>query len=349
MANTEKYEAWTSAATTRLYVSAWAVTLVLVSALNFLVDPFDLYGTGIFEPWQFNRYERKLALFENYQPGPEILIMGSSRVEAIDPETVSAITGKRCFNWAQPSASAETILAVIKLAVLENNAPLDTVIVAVDPLVFHPSGWIHPQARMVPAYTHYFSIDPTWINLRERLSRLLTYEQTRSAFLVLRRTLGLDHTPARLEYRTDGFALYHQREAMFNSGDYDLEKILDDRVPVYAENVLGISAFSSLSPERKTCWEEFLDICKQNNIRVYAFIPPMHPRLLDDIREKGLEYLYEETAEYVGSTVSEAGGVFRNYMDIESFGGDPSSFWDEVHMKIPNGEALLIDLLGTES
>ena len=72
----------------------------------------------------------------------------------------------------------------------------------------------------------------------------------------------------------------------------------------------------------------------------------MHPELWEFIQEKGVDHLYTETSEYVERTVAESGGVFRNYIELDSFDGDPEMFWDEVHMRPENGEALLWNLLG---
>ena len=320
------------------------VTIVLVAALNYVVDPFDLYGISVVEPYQFNRYERKLELFRAYQPPPQALIIGDSRVESFDPELVEELTGLRCFNWAQPSARADTVLATLKIAVDEENAPIEMIIISTDPMLFHPSNWIISQARMVPAYSNYFVDDPSLANLKERVTRLLTVEQTESSIKALQREFGMGEAP-RVEYREDGMAIYPRREEALEAGTYDLEVALEARVPVYPYESLGIDKFSGLSEPRKELWREFIEICEEYGIKIYAFMPPMHPRLWSLLNELECAWIYEETAEYVGATVTEAGGVFRNYTDLDSINGDPELFWDEVHMRPENAELLLRDLL----
>ncbi len=341
---TGKAGGWTSLRFKWVIAAVMLVVLAAIAGLNIIIDPLDLYGNSFFQPWQFNRYERKLALFENYD-SPQVLILGSSRVEALNPETVTELTGKNCFNWAQPSASAETILAALKLAVVENDAPIDTVIVCIDPMIYHPSLWIHPQARLVPDYTHYFSNDYAVTNLRERMARLFTLEQTSSSWKVIRRDLGLGSNVPRIEYREDGFAIYPQREESLLNGDYNLDQVLGERVPAYIDSVLGIEQFTGLSTVRQGYWEEFLQLSNEHGITVYAFIPPMHPDLWVFLEAQCVDHLYMETSAYVEQTVSDSGGVFRNYIDLDSFDGDPEMFWDEVHMRPENGEALLRDLL----
>jgi len=324
------------------------VTIVLVATFNYVVDPFDLYGISVVEPYQFNRYERKLEFFRAFQPPPEALIIGDSRVESFDPDLVEELTGLRCFNWAQPSARLETVLATLKIAVEESNAPIEMIIISTDPMLFHPSDWISPQARMVPACSKYFANDPALLNLKERVVRLITVEQTESSIMALRREFGVGDLPL-VRYREDGMAIYPRREDALETGTYDLEAALEARVPVYPYEILGIEKFTSLSETRKELWSEFVEICIERGIKIYAFMPPMHPRLWTFLNELDSAWIYEETAQYIETTVTEAGGVFRNYTDLESIHGDPELFWDEVHMHPENTELLLRNLLASES
>jgi len=67
--------------------------IAIVSIVNVVVDPFGLYGTGIFPQFTFNRYSNLRNLFAKYEPKPEALIIGSSRVSCIDPDVVTELTG----------------------------------------------------------------------------------------------------------------------------------------------------------------------------------------------------------------------------------------------------------------
>src|SRR3989304_8593597 len=114
---------WTNKNAYRIFLAAWIVTLALIAVANILIDPFELYGSGLAEPWQFNRYKRKLELFKEFQPPPSALLIGDSRMESFDPVLVEKITGKRCFNFALPAAAAEGRLAVGALALVECRQP----------------------------------------------------------------------------------------------------------------------------------------------------------------------------------------------------------------------------------
>jgi hypothetical protein len=336
---------WTSPRIWRAYCVTSIALLVLVAAGNMLIDPLDIYGSTLFEPWTVNRYERKLDLAEKVEIPPNVLIIGNSRMESFDPDQVKGITGEPCFNWALPAAGTSTYLAVLDLALNQCNFPLDTVIVGIDPVAFHPSGFVHAQARMVPEYAREFGLDPRWSILRQRIFRLLTIDQTGASLLVLRREIVNAGSPPRLEYRADGMANYPFREESILSGEYNLQKVLDERVPVYPEASFGLYEFRELPESSKAEWMRFLDICTKRDIRVYVFILPMHPQLREAMTEAGADSILTQVTDYVKRTVEEQGGTFRDYTGVESCGGSGDDFYDEVPMRPENCRKILDALL----
>ncbi len=347
MAEANKDSRWGNPSLWRVFFGVLLATLVLTAAFNLLVDPFDLYGTGLVEPFQFNTYRKKLDLFREFakKEPPRALILGSSRAETLDPRIVEEITGERCFNWGLPSGRVETILASLRIAVEDEKAPIDLVVVAVDPLAFHPSLYLHPQSFLVPEYYRYFPYDRRLKTTFDKLLRLLTTEQTRASIEALEKATGLDKTPAAFGYREDGYALFYDKEAAWDAGTYDLDAELTRRVPDYPEQSFGLSNFKGLAPVRKAQWEQFLDICKNKGIRVYVFMPPVHPRLWEALSSLGAQPIFKETSDYLSRTVNAMGGTYRDFTQLDSFGGDPSQFYDEVHMRPSNTEILLRRLL----
>ncbi|MCX6647404.1 MAG: hypothetical protein NTY09_13755 [bacterium] len=167
-----------------LWVSAmvpFVIILILSGSMNFIVDPFGLYGTGIFPPVTFSQYEHKLRLLREYIPRPSALIIGSSRVECLNPNLVEEITGRRCFNWANPLAKTELFYAELRIALEELNAPVDLVIVGVEPDVFHPQAEAPPQALTIYDYMRFISDKPAYESVRDKIARLISIEQTGSS------------------------------------------------------------------------------------------------------------------------------------------------------------------------
>jgi len=318
--------------------------LILVALFNFLIDPYDLYGTTLFEPLQFNRYERKIELFSNFSPPPEVLILGSSRSETIDPDYVTTLTGKPCFNWGLTGGEPGSMLAALSMAVYDFEAPIDTVIIGIDPSTFNPHFEINSQGRLVHQYTQYFLDEPSWIPFFIKLGRLLTIGQVKAGCYTIFREIGLLEGREDKGYDPDGKALYLDKDRLIESGRFNLEHEVSVQGPEFLQ-VRGFDRFDSPSDERKIYWEKLLQVCGENNITVYVFIPPMHPDLWDLIIEAGGDATYNEIVDYIKNSVRDSGGTYKNFTFPASFGADPDLFYDSVHMRRENSERLVSSLL----
>ncbi len=336
---------WCNPATWKTIFIACATCLILVGALNLVVDPFGIYGTDLFPTLVFNRYQNFRDLFDKNQPLPRALVMGSSRVGCIDPDVVTEITGRKCFNWGVPEAESEILYSVLRMVLDEYNAPIDLIIVSVEPEVFHPTKRIHPQAQLSREYTRYFLDESELTAFIEKIKRLFTFEQTRSSIYVLRRKAAGREVGDWMIWRTDGFPVGFIEERVPARWSDDPETHLEKAIERFPETYFRFSEFDGLSDARKIYWEEFLRICNENDIQIYVFMPPPHPKLLDKLIEIGAEHLFIETAAYLEYTVSGAGGTFRDYTDVSSFAGDPEGFHDQIHIDPENGEAMVRDLL----
>ena len=328
-----------------------ALAAIVFSALvNFLVDPYDIYHTGLIPRDEINFYETKLDLFKALDPPPQALIIGSSRTYAFDPKLVEEITGKRCFNFSLAGAKAETFYSVLRLAVDEYHAPIDTLILGIDPETFHPTLPIEPESRFISAYSRYYIYNESGTaTVWERIALLFTLDQTAESISSLQRVFRKNAGIKWMEFRPDGYSIFTAREDEIANGTFDLQSALDTRVRKYPERSLGLSEFTGLSDTRKHYWEDFISICREKNIHIYAFIPVEHPRLYEELMSQGAGDIFSQVSDYLASTLDYDEWVFRDFTDITSFGGDPNQFYDEIHLRPPNADLELRTLLSSES
>lgn len=329
----------------KVFIAAGAWLLAIVALLNLLVDPFGMYGTGLFPSMTSNRYLAKLELFRAADPPPSALILGSSRVGMIDPDLAHEITGEKCFSWSVPVARAETYYAIMKIAIDEVGAPIDLVIVGAEPEVFHPRRGVHPMAKLVPEFSTFIDRQPWWAIAVEKVSRLFTMEQTQASIEVIMAVMRGEKVGDWIEWGPDGFPVGMDPETKPAVIEEDFETRLERGLATYPDLRFEVSEFTYLDPERMDYWEDFVQICEENGIRLYVFMPPPHPRLLEELYDLGAKEIFEDTSEYLERTVTEAGGTFRDFTRLESFDGDPDLFSDEVHLRKPNAELMLRELL----
>lgn len=325
---------------------AWVLVFVVI--VNLLVDPFAIYGTGIFPRSEVNYYEKKLGLFENYDREVECLIIGSSRVLAFDPDVVEGLTGWESFNFAVPGARTETFYSILQLAIEDYDAPLKAVIIGVDPESFHPTLPIQPEARYIDQFAKYFIHHGAGhASIWERLGLLFSLDQFDESLGSIRNYIKSRAGRSKMEYFPNGYSVYVQREQEISDGTFNLQERLDQRVRKYPDRSLFLSEFTEMSEVRIQYWEDMLEICRENGIIVYAFLPPTHPQLYDLLESAGAWEIFGEVSDYIESSMENTDGTFLDYTDIGSFNGNPDDFYDEIHMRPQNGELLLQDLLGT--
>ncbi|MCX6645635.1 MAG: hypothetical protein NTY09_04660 [bacterium] len=323
----------------KIFFATIAGIVVFSVLLNYIVDPFAIYGTGIFDSLEFNRYQDKYFLLRDFDPKPSALIIGSSRMTFMDPEIVEEITGMRCFVWGCPDARMEIEYAMLRIALEEFHCPVKILIIGVEPEVFHPTKPINPEAKVIDEYTKYFEKSPWWSEFTEKFSRLFTIEQTLGSVKVLIREIQGKESERVFDFRNDGFPLLPDN-IYDGAGERIQEGILQ-----YPYTGFGIEEFTGLSEDRKHYFEEILRICDENDIKVYAITTPLHPDLVRRLFDLGARPIFDETAAFVKTEVEQYGGVFRDYTTIESFNGSPDYFLDAYHMTPDNGNILIRDLL----
>lgn len=303
------------------------VTMLLVMALNFVVDPFGIFGTGLYPIVSSNRYSQVRELLEVSDPPPEALIIGSSRVVCIEPDQVENITNLTSLNCWGPAATPEIYYATIRMALEEYHVPVKMIVVGVEPGVLIDNGaGIHAQASILYSYEKYFSSQPVLATGGEMLARLVSGEHTQVSLGRLN-VFFPNFTHSSAEVHTSGL------DAGINADIKRYSTFWDAFIK------------APISESRKYYWDKFLRICSENEIEVFAFTLPAHPRLVDRFFDFGSDENYVRSAEYLEKSVLDMGGTFRLYYVPQDFGGNDDDFRDGVHMTSENGRLLLIDLL----
>jgi len=323
----------------KIWIVFFLMPLILIGLLNYIVDPYGIYGTGLFKPLELNSYTEKAILLREFDPKPEALIIGSSRVGQVDPIVVEELTGYRCFNFGVPSVTAGLMNSIVQYAVEDCDAPIRLVIVGVDPETFDAKLDIHQQAKLSPFFNEYFDTSDAW-------QRVLTFEQTISSIEVIARELKNSSGEIPDLYRPDGFSMYTLKQEMVDDGTFDLDSVISDRLENYASKFQVITPSTTISEEAKTSWLEFLEWCSERDIDVYFFMPPAHPRYIEMLGDMGSIERFREISTFLEMSAERYNLTFRDFTDLDSIDGDPGMFWDEVHMQKHNHDLVLRELLG---
>ncbi len=116
------------------YLATFFAALVLLplatAAANVAIDARDEFDHQWVEPLGPDLRDLKLDLYRS-NPGPlAVAVLGSSRVNMLDPALVAP--GERSFNWGLPASTPSDWALVYEHAIVPHGAP-DILVVGVDP------------------------------------------------------------------------------------------------------------------------------------------------------------------------------------------------------------------------
>src|SRR5437870_13106622 len=97
-----------------------------VAAFNWFVNPFQRYPTRLVGPVVADDHRTKLRLLQRQRP--ELLVLGSSRVQKLEPAYLQLRTGLRVFNLGVANGLPEDDLCFFRYATEGLRLPIRSVI-----------------------------------------------------------------------------------------------------------------------------------------------------------------------------------------------------------------------------
>jgi hypothetical protein len=338
---------WENRGLWRWFAIPCLLCLASAIALNLWVNPFGLYGSGGFKDEIVNYRQLKLELLRKADPAPTTLILGSSTVMTLAPEKVEQNLGGTAFNFGMTSAQPEDYYSVLRIALDDLRLPLDNVILSLDQCVFNEHFPAVAESRNLAEFRRYFihhgiTADPA----HGPLPMLISMEQTHASYRVVRRYIeGRELEDDRV--LSNGHVVKEAYDRQIAAGEYDLDAVLDSRVRKRPVRWLRMDEFDRVDPQALDYLDSLLELCSEHGIEVYAYVTPYHPRQWAVLEEFPNVGILEEANAAIASKLESYGYEFHDYSHIESFGGLPELFYDEVHTRPGNQELLIDKLLGT--
>ena len=275
---------------------------------------------------------KKYELAMEMSPPPDTLIVGSSRVMTMRPADVEMRLGGRAFNWGVPSATAEDYYASVRLFSETLGIRLNTVIVAVDLEAFNPAEPLMAEARYFPKYADFLSLSPeAGASFAERATLLVSMQQTGESLSVVKRALRRETGFERTRIEPDGYVFQAARERAIAEGAFDLGETIAGRVRKYPERSLKLERYTHADERRIEYLRMFLEYCRDNDIRVYAYIAPYHPQLWDVLKAIPGSGRLRNIADNISRVFARHNVTLYDFSRLEYFGGDASRFYDEIH------------------
>jgi hypothetical protein len=292
--------------------------LAAVVALNYLVNPFGVYATRLFEPIALSTRRPKLQLHAQRRPAPTIVALGSSRSFTLEPAYLEARTSRPAFNAAVHAAGPRDYLGLARCFAARHAFPSVLVVgLGVEQLLNEgrpverndafadcARGERAPLARLLRAH-----------------SGLLTLEETAASVRVV--GLALFGRPAPLyAFDADGMLRSSAPGPLLHAVDASLAG--NWRPGLFDHQALNTGIVGQV--------RELLELSRRHGTKVIVYLPPYHPKALARYRaESRFALLHAQLLEQLAAWTTQYPMRFYDFTDPGSFGGRAEMFYDASH------------------
>lgn len=319
----------TSGTSAARFLSTFALTLaalaILLCSLVTVTDPHRYFFGGPFRQIWPNSRRDKITLFRKYSSQGKVtgLIMGSSRCAMQLPEQADSDTGLRFFNASVYNVVPDDYLALYRLFREIQGAPPKMLIVGIDSVILGSGAEISEE--LAANYALMSRLDRN-VTVPGHFARLYGYYfrlQTFTDLGVSLRTLQWTRA-LRPMFAEDGHSLAAgnpRRELAYGLG------------PGLKTFVAEYREFEGVSPRRADRLRTLTREAAADGVRVVLWLTPLHPGLRAAIdRLPNIPRAEREARETVSSIGAQYGARVVDLSDPASFGGEPSTWLDPIHV-----------------
>ncbi|MDQ2982564.1 MAG: hypothetical protein M3R70_01370 [Actinomycetota bacterium] len=311
-------------------VIACLALLAGVFALNALVDPFALTGSGLLPTAVETDRSIKLNLIQHLARNPEVVILGSSRARQAEPSYLRRITGHSGLNAAVTGGTAADAFVMTRYVADRFPHGKRRYVWFVDSSI--ATNGINPQLTQDPRAKRYLAGK----RLRFTLGDVGTYFSPQAAgasWRVVKACLIAD-CKVRLRYLADG------------SISSTTIKYLPEHARSLRNSVTRLAAsvktrhVGRVDPARYKYFEETLAFMNARGARPVIVLNPIHPTILAALRRHGFTSRRVAIA-YLHELHRRFDFVLVDCQDIRRWGGSPQDFTNATHVNRRNMRRML--------
>lgn len=312
------------------------VMLLITAGFNIAIDPTGEWPGQMLRPLVRTSREAKVKLLKKQNQPPETLVLGSSRVMKFEPKFISKYLKGPVFNASVNSAMTEDYWAMLKYAIDDQKAPLKHIVLGVDVEAFSNARPMDARLLATPQLVKYLH-EPSWKVIQrwfKRFSQALSLPQLKLSWRSLKFWLnGYPELASR--YENDGFLIYIKWESQRKNGTLDTKKLLDKNKARYVDRMKG---YNEIDSKRIEYFRRFVELCQSQNIKIIAFITPLHPELEAHIEQKNKIYkeLKQKVHQHLKMYSAQKQLLYVDTRHIEAFNGIEGEYYDGAHPTVIN-------------
>lgn len=306
----------------------------LIFIINYVVDPYRITDFNLlnikYKLTGDNRAE-KVNYFSTLDKFDNILV-GSSRVYSINPDTVTALIGGTTYNFGVGSATVEDILGITKYLQSSNKLPKN-LIVGVDFYTFNKD--VPPNKYFLKSkelnFLSYGEYNESYIE------KFFSFDALRASIKTLK--VHFFKNDVKEKFNEFGWCGRYEdySKKVIDSDFADVKKDIFEKEGLYYSNY----QYKQIDKKRVAYLEELKEIAKNNAINLYIFNTPVHPLMLKAIdSNSNTSSAKKEFLNYLST--------FENFTDLyydKDIYGDVRNFNDASHTTSNAGDLILQKVL----
>ncbi len=315
-----------------------------VACINWIVDPYGQYATRFVPVIVQASRTQKLDLMEKLDKAPLGLVLGSSRVQKIEPSYLEEKTGRVFFNAGVNHGRPTDYLAIVRWYHERWKTFPEIVVIGLDAAALHAvvplDGRITTDQRLAATVPEAI----TWKDSFSRYTELIGFKQLRSSIYGIQNALCLktEDDPAET-LQSDGLLVYRHRESKLRNGSYDFKSALRFNEQEFTQLYRTYKEISGSEAMRLV---ETVRLLRKHGTQVYLFVTPFHPELIESLSHDGnFEKRETETRQLLNLLARHDGAFVADLGDLSKFDGDPMQFVDGIHPLEPNTRLMMDRLL----
>lgn len=324
----------------RTFLAASLASLAALVAVDIAVDPTQTWGTGLFAPLTWTARAQKVELLTRTSTTkPELLVLGSSRAMKVEPRRLAKRFGLAAFNAAVNSARTEDYVAMLRYATEEVGLSPKVIVLGVDIEAFHetlPVDHRLATSRELSPKVPDLNRFAIWV---DGIADATTVDHLMLSIRSIRYTVSKNRPAAKYRFDDDGWIDYLDWDPAVDKGTHDLATEVERTRLIYLDRFKN---FDKPGDGRIAHFEQFLAICRERTIRVYAYTTTLHPKVIASLEQHTSYRAVSEAVQRILQSAHDRGDlVFFEASTIDRFGGDPALFYDGAHMQVENERRML--------
>lgn len=300
--------------------------VLLVGGVNYVVDPNGLNNKFIVSHINTVK-ESNTAYTTRFKSnilvngGFDTLLLGTSRIGVMNPDVVNDYLTCHSFNLEYPSSITQIQKELFLYA--NNFNKIKNLVYGIDFMAFNKNRTIAhdfmeyyevqnkiKKNRLIPNYDLYFNLETFFKSCKVIYKSLLNKEGEGAV------------------YTQNGMRDYVDFIKELKENRLQLDKNIHSSIKSYFKSKTGQYKNYQFSYEYLENFKEILSYCKNNNIKVWVYIPPMYSQHFDAINEAG----YFDEFELFKKELSKI-TEYTDFTGHNEITNNKNNYWDSSHLR----------------